>query len=133
MHSLSGLLEPRSGPVDPGSCPLCAALRDRFSKYAGDVARLNATICAMQLHKDFGHPDESGARGQEASSSATADKHHQERGKETMEHKPSRTGSPAPVGDSMHTPRVKNKVIKADPNGNRADRREAAKQAKKKK
>ncbi len=36
-----------------------------------------------------------------------------------------------PVGDSMHSPRVKQEKIRADPNGNRAERREADKRAKK--
>ncbi|MEU4849988.1 hypothetical protein [Streptomyces gilvosporeus] len=38
---------------------------------------------------------------------------------------------PAPVGDSMHSPRVKQVTITANPTGNRAERREAAKQDKK--
>lgn len=39
----------------------------------------------------------------------------------------------APVGDSMHTPRAKEVRIYADPNGNRAERREAERQNRKKK
>lgn len=38
---------------------------------------------------------------------------------------------PAPVGDAMHSPKVKRVGIAADPNGNRAERREAAKRDKK--
>jgi hypothetical protein len=39
---------------------------------------------------------------------------------------------PAPVGDSMHSPRAKQVTIKADPNGNRQERREAERQDRKK-
>ena len=40
---------------------------------------------------------------------------------------------PAPMGDAMHTPRAKEVRIYADPNGNRQERREAARLERKKK
>jgi len=38
---------------------------------------------------------------------------------------------PAPVGDSLRTPLAKQVRIYADPNGNRAERREAARRERK--
>ncbi|MFI0718132.1 hypothetical protein [Streptomyces sp. NPDC021224] len=43
------------------------------------------------------------------------------------------SGGAAPIGDAMHSPKVKQVVIKADPQGNRAERREAARQERRKK
>ncbi|WP_435173769.1 hypothetical protein [Actinacidiphila sp. bgisy145] len=40
---------------------------------------------------------------------------------------------PAPVGDAMHSPKAKEVRIYADPNGNRQERREAARQDRRKK
>ncbi len=59
MRPLAGLLERRSGPVDPNACHLCATLRDKFEKHGrdGDFPRQSMTVTLMQLHKDFGHPD----------------------------------------------------------------------------
>lgn len=66
MHSLPGLLEPRSGPVDPKTCELCATLLSRLEKsgYERDLELFHSVINDMDVHATFGHPGDRRYPGQ---------------------------------------------------------------------
>jgi hypothetical protein len=51
------LMRPRTGPVNPEICPVCAALRDAAydAADARSPSAVRTVIAGMVRHKNFGH------------------------------------------------------------------------------